>query len=187
MKVTPLSIRDVLLIAPRTFKDDRGYFFETWREDRYAAAGISGPFVQDNVSFSTRGVLRGLHFQYPGQAQGKLVSVLQGAVWDVAVDVRADSATLGEWVGKELSDENHHQLWVPPGFAHGFVVLSDVAIFSYKCTAAYSQENEVTVRWNDPRFAIRWPTNTPILSLRDAAAGTFDTLPADRIPRMTPG
>lgn len=186
MKVTALAIPDVKLVEPRVFGDNRGYFFEAFHEVRYAAHGIVGPFVQDNQSVSQRYVLRGLHFQWPGSVQGKLVSVVHGTVWDVAVDVRRASPTFGKWVGAELSGENHHQLWVPPGFAHGFVVLSDTALFCYKCTAPYSPADEVSIRWNDPALAIAWPTPVPVLSAKDAAAPFFSELSPERLPVFIP-
>jgi dTDP-4-dehydrorhamnose 3,5-epimerase len=167
MKVSATGLEGVLLVEPRVFHDERGYFLETWREDRYAAAGIPPGFVQDNVSWSRRGVLRGLHLQQP-HPQGKLVQVLHGEVWDVAVDVRPGSPGFGRWAGFTLSDSNARQLWIPPGFAHGFVVLSDQALFHYRCTDVYHPEAEITVRWNDPDLAIGWPVAEPVVSARDA-------------------
>ena len=169
MKVTPLAIADVLLIEPDVFGDARGYFLETFNARRYRDIGIDLPFVQDNVSVSARGVLRGLHFQQPN-AQGKLVQVMSGEVFDVAVDVREGSASFGKWVGATLSAANHHQLWVPPGFAHGFVVTSESALFAYKCTAFYDKASERSVRWNDPDIGIRWPVTDVQLSDKDASA-----------------
>jgi dTDP-4-dehydrorhamnose 3,5-epimerase len=181
MKVTTLAIPDVLLIQPRTFTDERGYFLETWQSDRYTEAGIAQPFVQDNLSFSRRSILRGLHFQWP-RSQGKLVSVLQGAVFDVAVDVRRGSPTFGTWVGQELSAENHRQMWVPEGFAHGFVVLSECALFAYKVTAPYVREDEVTIAFDDPSLAIAWPGDRHVLSPKDAAAARLANIPLERLP-----
>ena len=169
MKVVATELPGVLLVEPRVFGDARGFFFETFHAERYAAAGIPGPFVQDNLSRSGRGTLRGLHFQEP-RAQGKLVQVLQGAVWDVAVDVRKGSPHFGRWVGMELSEENRRQLWIPPGFAHGFCVLSDSADFLYKCTEFYAPEVERAVRWDDPALGIHWPVAEPVLSAKDSAA-----------------
>jgi dTDP-4-dehydrorhamnose 3,5-epimerase len=183
MKVTPLAIPEVLLVEPRVFGDDRGFFLESFHLARYSAAGISGPFVQDSQSFSRKGVLRGLHFQWPQNAQGKLVSVDHGAVWDVAVDVRRGSPTYGQWVGAELTESNHHQLWVPPGFAHGFVVMSETALFVYKCTALYSPADEVSIRWDDPTLAVQWPVRTPVLSGKDAVAPLLAELPPERLPQ----
>nr|WP_216612738.1 dTDP-4-dehydrorhamnose 3,5-epimerase [Myxococcus xanthus] len=164
-----MEIPDVLLLEPKVFGDDRGFFMEMFHAARYAAAGIPGPFVQDNYSRSAKGTLRGLHFQEP-QAQGKLVQVLAGAVYDVAVDVRRGSSTFGQWVAVELSSDNRRQLWVPPGFAHGFCVVSDSADFHYKCTALYAPETERSVVWNDPDLAIPWPVSEPRLSPKDAQA-----------------
>jgi dTDP-4-dehydrorhamnose 3,5-epimerase len=187
VKVTALDIPEVKLIEPKVWGDARGWFLESHHDDRYAEAGIIGPFVQDNQSLSQRGVLRGLHFQWPNQLQGKLVSVVQGAVWDVAVDVRRGSPTFGQWVGAELSAANHHQLWVPPGFAHGYVVLSETALFTYKCTAYYSPANEVSIRWDDPTLAVRWPVSRPSMSSKDASAPLLSDLPMDRLPMYEAG
>lgn len=183
MIVTPMSVPDVKLIQPRVFSDSRGYFFETFLAERYEHAGVRGPFVQDNVSSSHRHVLRGLHLQWPGEVQGKLVSAYRGTIWDVAVDVRVGSPTFGHSVGAELSEENHCQLWVPPGFAHGFVVISESALVSYKCTAPHSPRDEVSIRWNDPTLAVRWPSAAPTLSERDAAAPFFADLPPSSVPQ----
>ena len=159
----------VFIIESRIFRDHRGAFAELWRRAGYAEIGITDDFVQDNVSWSKRGVLRGLHFQEPN-AQAKLISTLQGTIFDVAVDVRPDSATFGGWCGVELSADSARQLYIPAGFAHGFVVLSDTAVVNYKCSNYYSPADERTVRWNDPALGIRWPIADPILSERDAAA-----------------
>ncbi len=166
---TPLHIPDVILIEPRVFPDARGFFLETYKYSDFAAHGIPETFVQDNHSRSIRGVLRGLHYQNPPGAQGKLVRAVRGAIFDVAVDIRPDSATFGQWVGEMLSDENHHMLYIPPGFAHGFLTLSDVADVSYKTTAEYAPELDSGIIWNDPTIAIQWPVQTPILSPKDAA------------------
>jgi dTDP-4-dehydrorhamnose 3,5-epimerase len=181
VKVTPLAVPDVLLIEPDVFGDARGYFFESFNAARYRDAGVALPFVQDNVSLSARGVLRGLHFQQPN-AQGKLVQVLAGEVFDVAVDVRGGSATFGRWVGAALSSANHHQLWIPPGFAHGFVVTSDSAMFAYKCTALYDRSSERTIRWDDPDIAIRWPVADVQLSAKDASAPLLRDLAIGTLP-----
>jgi dTDP-4-dehydrorhamnose 3,5-epimerase len=181
--VTPLAIPEVLLVEPAVFGDARGFFMESFSARRYADAGIPGPFVQDNVSRSRRGVLRGLHLQHP-HAQGKLVSVLEGEVFDVAVDVRVGSPTFGRWVGEYLSAENHRQLWVPAGFAHGFVVTSDDALFSYKCTEYYRPEAERAVRWDDPRIGITWPVEVPVVSPKDQAGLALDGLPTADLPRF---
>ena len=166
MKIVPTSLPGVMVIEPSVFGDDRGFFMETWRADAYEDAGIKFPFVQDNHSRSTKGVLRGLHFQLE-HPQGKLVGVSRGSVFDVAVDVRTGSPTFGQWYGTELSDENHRQLWIPPGFAHGFCVLSDVADFQYKCTDYYCKECEGGIAWNDPGIGIDWPMAAPLLSAKD--------------------
>lgn len=177
MRVSPTVLPDVLLVQPATHRDARGHFLETFHADRYAQAGIPGPFVQDNLSFSQRGVLRGLHYQWP-RPQGKLVYVLQGQVFDVAVDIRRDSPTFGRWVGVTLSAENHHQLWIPPGFAHGFCVTGETALVTYKCTDYYRPENEHAIRWDDPDIGIKWPIDAPTVSNKDAAAGSLSALSA---------
>jgi dTDP-4-dehydrorhamnose 3,5-epimerase len=169
MKVTPTSLPGVLVIEPRVFTDDRGFFFETWSQQRYAEQGIGPTFVQDNCSRSVAGTLRGLHFQEPN-AQGKLVQVLRGSVFDVAVDVRRGSPTFGRWCGVDLSGDRPMQLWIPPGFAHGFCVTSESADFLYKCTAPYRPEAERSIRWDDPTLAIAWPVAKPLLSSKDASA-----------------
>jgi dTDP-4-dehydrorhamnose 3,5-epimerase len=176
VKVHETALPGVLLLEPQRFGDDRGFFMETFHARRYAEAGISGTFVQDNFSRSAKGTVRGLHFQEPN-AQGKLVQVLAGAVYDVAVDVRRGSPTFGRWVGVELSAENRRQLWVPPGFAHGFCVLSESADFFYKCTDFYSPSTERSIAWNDPELAIPWPVSAPLLSPKDAAAPRLKDAP----------
>ncbi|MCS7337398.1 MAG: dTDP-4-dehydrorhamnose 3,5-epimerase [Verrucomicrobiae bacterium] len=180
MQVIKCELDGLLLIVPDAYADARGYFLETWHQRRYAAHGIDWQFVQDNLSFSRRGVLRGLHFQNP-TPQGKLVSILHGEVFDVAVDIRRSSPTFKRWQGFILSAENKHQLFIPPGFAHGFVVLSETALCSYKCTDFYSQKNELTIRWNDPELGINWPVTNPILSTKDATAPLLCELPPDRL------
>lgn len=167
--------RDVLVIEPDVYGDDRGFFLETWQRDRYAEAGVGGPFVQDNHSRSARGVLRGLHFQMP-RPQGKLVQVLRGEVFDVAVDVRIGSPTFGRWAGCRLSDDDHHQMWVPEGFAHGFLALSDRADFHYKCTDFYAPEAERTLRWDDPDVGVDWPIDGPVVSEKDAGGASLEEL-----------
>lgn len=182
MKVTALpGLPELLLVEPPVFHDARGAFRELYRETRYADAGIPDRFVQDNLSLSRRHVLRGLHLQNP-RGQSKLVTVLAGAVFDVAVDVRRGSPTFGRWAGVTLTAENAHQLWIPSGFAHGFLVLSDEALFSYKCTEPYSPSHELSVRWDDPGVGIEWPVPAPILSDKDAAAPTLAGIPAERLP-----
>jgi len=171
MQITRLAIPDVVLIEPKVFGDARGFFFESFNQRAFnEATGTDHQFVQDNHSRSSRGVLRGLHYQIQ-QPQGKLVRVVQGAVFDVAVDIRKSSLTFGNWVGIELSEDNHKQLWVPPGFAHGFVVLSETAEFLYKTTDYYAPQYERCIAWNDPDLAIAWPDvgAPPVLSAKDAA------------------
>jgi dTDP-4-dehydrorhamnose 3,5-epimerase len=171
MIVTETGLPGVKLIEPRVFGDDRGFFLESWNQAGFAAAGLDLDFVQDNHSRSGRGVLRGLHYQL-GSPQGKLVRVTAGAVFDVAVDIRRSSPAFGQWVGFELSDANKRMLWVPPGFAHGFLVLSDSADFLYKCTTLYDAPNDRGIRWDDPAIGIAWPDTgmTPQLSGKDAKA-----------------
>jgi len=169
MKVTPTDIPDVLLIEPDLFGDERGRFQEVWNQQRYVAAGIAATFVQDNLSRSVRGTLRGLHYQMQ-QTQGKLIQVLQGRIFDVAVDLRRNSDTFGQWAGTILDGETSHQFWVPPGFAHGFLVLSETADVFYKCTDLYLPPAERTLIWNDPDVRIDWPLESePILSAKDRA------------------
>lgn len=180
MKVERTSI-GVLIIEPTVFRDSRGHFLETWSQARYAAAGIDAPFVQDNASLSARGTLRGLHLQHP-HGQGKLVQVMDGEVFDVAVDVRQGSPTFGQWVGVMLSSDNHRQLYIPPGFAHGFGVVSEQALFAYKCTEGYHPESEFGVAWDDPDLAIAWPIEEPVLSAKDAAFPRLRDIPLDRLP-----
>ncbi len=170
MKVTPSAVPDVLLIEPTVFGDARGFFLESFNQRAFAqATGLNLNFVQDNHSRSSQGVLRGLHYQIE-QAQGKLVRVVRGAVFDVAVDIRRDSPSFGQWVGYELSEQNQRQLWIPPGFAHGFLVLSESADFLYKTTQYYSPAHERCIRWNDEQIAIQWPiANVPRLSEKDAS------------------
>lgn len=174
MKATPTAIPDVVVIEPKVFGDARGFFFESFNEKAFReATGVRLPFVQDNHSRSARGVLRGLHYQVQ-QAQGKLVRVVRGAVFDVAVDLRRSSPTLGRWVGVELSEENHRQLWVPPGFAHGFMVVSETADFLYKTTDYYAPAHERCIAWDDPQVGIAWPAGiTPQLSAKDQAGVAF--------------
>ena len=167
---TPLD--GVLLIKPKVWGDARGFFVETWQEERYREAGLALPFIQDNHARSRQGILRGLHFQR-AHPQGKLVSVPFGRVFDVAVDIRKGSPTFGRWYGAELNGENQHQLWIPPGLAHGYLVLSDVAGFSYKCTELYHPEDEGAIRWDDPDLGIDWPLPDPALSAKDSAAPLF--------------
>ena len=178
MKITPTAIPDVLLIEPRVFGDARGFFFESFNQKSFAeATGVNLPFVQDNHSKSVKGVLRGLHYQLEPHAQGKLVRVTQGEVFDVAVDLRKDAKTFGQWVGVTLSAENKQQLWIPPGFAHGFLVLSDTAEFLYKTTDYYAPQAERSLRWDDPTLAIAWPLEgEPILADKDRQGHLFSEL-----------
>lgn len=179
------DLPELTIFRPRVFADARGDFRELYRADRYAAAGLDAAFVQDNLSRSRHGVLRGLHLQQPNP-QGKLVATVEGAVLDVAVDVRRGSPTFGRWAAIELTAENGAQLWIPPGFAHGFVVLSERASFAYKCTAPYSPADELTVRWDDPALGIDWRVAAPVLSDKDAAAPTLAEIPPERLPAYVP-
>ena len=173
MEFIRTRLPEVVLIEPKVFGDQRGFFLETWQEHKFAAAGIAGRFVQDNHSRSAQWTLRGLHYQVQ-QPQGKLVRVTRGAAFDVAVDLRRSSATFGQWVGVELSETNRHFLWVPPGFAHGFLALTPDVDFMYKCTDFYAPQFERTLRWNDPGIGVEWPLPAgvaPLLAAKDAAAG----------------
>ncbi len=179
--VTPTRLPEVLIVEPRVFGDDRGFFTESWNQRAFAqATGVSDAFVQDNHSRSAHGVLRGMHYQIVNP-QGKLVRVVSGRVFDVAVDMRASSPRLGQWAGVELSADNRRQLWVPPGFAHGFVVLSDSADFLYKTTEYYAPEHERALRWNDAHVGIEWPLaelrSAPVLSSKDAIASSWQDAP----------
>lgn len=175
MKVTPTKLAGVLVIEPRVFGDERGFFFESFNQRAFdEAAGAHVDFVQDNHSKSSRNVLRGLHYQLPPKAQGKLVRVVQGEVFDVAVDLRKNSKTFGQWVGETLSAENKKQLWIPAGFAHGFLTLSETAEFLYKTTDYYSPEHERCIRWDDPGLAIQWPLlHSPTISDKDKSGISF--------------
>jgi dTDP-4-dehydrorhamnose 3,5-epimerase len=173
MKVTRTAIGGVLILEPSVFGDDRGFFLESYNQKAFdEAVGFEARFVQDNHSRSARGVLRGLHYQRPPHAQGKLVRVTQGSVFDVAVDIREGSPTCGRWVGVELSGDNHKQMWIPPGLAHGFLVTSDSADFLYKTTDYYAPQSEGCIRWDDPALGIEWPLHrtAPAISAKDAAA-----------------
>jgi dTDP-4-dehydrorhamnose 3,5-epimerase len=182
MKVIDTEIPGVKVIEPNVFRDARGWFQETFSASRYAAVGIVGPFVQDNMSRSGMGTLRGLHFQYP-HAQGKLVWVVEGRVLDVAVDVRVGSPTFGRSFAIELSGDNHLQVWIPPGLAHGFCVTSELAIFAYKCTDEYHPECELGVAWDDPDLGIRWPVVDPVLSAKDRAHPRLREIDPAKLPR----
>lgn len=178
LSVIPTAIADVLILEPKVFGDSRGFFLESYNQhDFEQATGLHMNFVQDNHSRSTQGVLRGLHYQLPPHAQGKLVRVVNGSVFDVAVDIRRDSPTYGRWVGVSLTAENHRQLWIPPGLAHGFLVTSASADFLYKATALYAPEHERCIAWNDPTLAIDWPTAVPpVISPKDMAGLPFSSL-----------
>lgn len=180
MNIIACPLEGLLLLEPKVFGDARGFFMETWNRRRYAEAGIDADFVQDNISVSRRGILRGLHFQNPNP-QGKLVSVLQGEVFDVAVDIRRHSPSFGKWHGTRLSSDNKRQFYIPPGFAHGFVVLSELAMFHYKCTQFYSPADELAIRWDDPDIAVEWPVGSPLLSDKDARARCLKDLPPERL------
>jgi dTDP-4-dehydrorhamnose 3,5-epimerase len=184
MDVKETEIPGLKIVEPKVFGDARGYFLETYSARRYADAGISQNFVQDNMSFSGRGILRGLHFQNPG-TQGKLVTVLQGEVFDVAVDIRHGSPTFGKWFGLFLNGENKRQFWVPAGFAHGFVVTSEVALFSYKCDDYYNPQSEYSLLWNDPDIGISWPIELPKLSHKDEKARRLRDFRSEELPRYT--
>ena len=174
MQVEDTFIEGLKIIRPNVFPDERGYFFEAYNQKRYAANGISETFIQDNVSKSSKNVLRGLHFQNPPFAQGKLVSVIRGAVLDVAVDIRKGSSTYGKHFKIELTEENKTQFYIPPGFAHGFLTLEDNTIFSYKCTQVYNKESEGSILWNDQELNIDWNAEGPIVSEKDQIAAPFN-------------
>ncbi|GAB4322898.1 MAG: dTDP-4-dehydrorhamnose 3,5-epimerase [Bacteroidales bacterium] len=178
MDITPTPLAGVFVIRPKVFRDERGYFMESFRWDRLTAgAGLKEVFVQDNESLSQKGVLRGLHFQKPPFAQGKLVRVVTGSVFDVAVDLRKDSDTYGKWFGQTLTADQKEMLWIPPGFAHGFLTLEDNTIFQYKCTQYYHPESEGSIRWDDPSIGIQWPLediSSPVVSAKDASAPAFN-------------
>jgi len=181
LKVIETELAGCRIIEPAVFGDERGFFFETWNADRFGDHGLPTRFVQSNVSASARGVLRGLHYQWP-HPQGKLVSVLEGEVYDVAVDIRRGSPQFGRWAAVLLSAENKRQVWIPEGFAHGFAVLSERAIFSYLCTAQYDRAADAGVRWNDAAIGIDWPVSDPTLSDKDARAPLLENVAPDRLP-----
>lgn len=180
MRIGPGELPGLLMIEPDLFEDSRGFLFEVWNRRRYAEAGLEVEFVQDNLSRSRCGTLRGLHFQNPCP-QGKLVSVLEGEVYDVVVDLRRSSLRFGSWTGVTLSSRHPRQVYIPPGLAHGFLVLSESALFHYKCTAFYSPNDELRLRWDDPELAIDWPIREPRLSAQDASAPRLRELPVDRL------
>lgn len=186
MQCEPTALPEVLVVTPDVYRDARGYFLETYHAGKYRAAGIAATFVQDNLSRSTRGTLRGLHAQ-GRRPQGKLIRVVEGEIFDVAVDIRRGSPTFGRWVAVQIAAESFRQCYVPPGFAHGFCVLSDVAVVEYKCTELYDPSDEFTVMWNDPDLAIQWPIGEPTLSPKDRGAPRLSDilalLPPDGKPR----
>lgn len=181
MNVQTTALDGVLVLQPVVHRDDRGFFLETYHADKYREAGVALPFVQDNHSRSVRGTLRGLHAQWR-RPQGKLVRCLDGAIWDVAVDMRVGSPTRTEWFGVELTSENHRQIYVPPGFLHGFLVLSETAEVEYKCTDVYDPGGELGVAWDDPEIGIEWPLAEPLLSGKDAAAPRLAEVPTEQLP-----
>lgn len=181
MKMTETDLPGCLVFEPRVFEDERGSFFESFNADRLAERGLQPKFVQGNVSTSSRGVLRGLHYQWPNP-QGKYVSVVEGEVWDVAVDIRRGSPTFGRWTAVVLSAENRRHLWIPEGFAHGFVTLSERAVFTYLCTATYDAAADANIRWDDADLAIDWPVSEPQLSPKDARAPLLRDVPQERLP-----
>jgi len=185
MKRIETSLPGCVVIEPKVFGDERGAFFESWNAEKFAQHNLPTRFVQSNVSTSSQGVLRGLHYQWP-RPQGKLVSVLEGEVYDVAVDIRQGSPTFGQWTAVILSAENHRQFWIPEGYAHGFVTLSEHVIFHYLCTDVYVREYDAGIRWNDAEFAINWPVAAPLLSPKDAAAPFLTEIPQERLPVYLP-
>jgi len=183
MRVIETQLPGCWVLEPKVFSDERGYFYETWNKQVFADLGLNLEFKQSNVSSSSRGVLRGLHFQWP-KPQGKLVHVLDGEVYDVAVDIRRDSPTYGHWASVILSADNKRQFWIPPGFAHGFVTLSERATFSYLCTESYDPECDAGLRWDDANLAIDWPVGNPKLSAKDAKAPFLCDIPPEKLPRV---
>ncbi|MEO6264293.1 MAG: dTDP-4-dehydrorhamnose 3,5-epimerase [Luteimonas sp.] len=184
MKIIETDLPGCMVLEPQVFGDERGFFYESFNHDKLAGIGLSPNFVQGNVSSSVRGVLRGLHYQWP-KPQGKLVSVLEGEVWDVAVDIRRGSPNFGRWTAAVLSAENKRHFWIPEGFAHGFVTLSDRALFTYLCTATYDRAADAGIRWDDPDLAIDWPVSAPLLSDKDAKAPFLADVAAERLPSYT--
>lgn len=185
MKLTQTSLPGCVVIEPKVFEDERGFFYETWNSERFEHLGLPAQFLQNNVSRSTKGVLRGLHYQWP-RPQGKLVSVLEGEVYDVAVDIRQGSPTFGRWEAFLLSSANRRQLWLPPGFAHGFAVLSESALFNYLCTDVYVQAGDAGIRWNDGDIAVDWPISAPILSAKDEKAPWLADIGEANLPVYMP-
>ncbi|MFZ5657065.1 MAG: dTDP-4-dehydrorhamnose 3,5-epimerase [Pseudomonadota bacterium] len=185
MRLIETDLPGCVVVEPQVFGDDRGFFFESFNLDKLAPHAIAPHFVQGNVSSSRRGVLRGLHYQWP-KPQGKYVSVVEGEVWDVAVDIRRGSPTFGRWTAVVLSAENKRHLWIPEGFAHGFVTLSERAVFTYLCTATYDPKADANIRWDDLDLAIDWPVAEPLLSPKDAQAPLLADLPVERLPPYAP-
>lgn len=185
MRTIETSLPGCVVIEPAVFEDDRGFFFEAWNAQKSAPHGLPAAFVQSNVASSTRGVLRGLHYQWPNP-QGKLVGVLEGEVYDVAVDIRRGSPAFGRWTAAVLSAANRRQMWIPEGFAHGYVVLSERAVFSYLCTAPYDGAADGAIRWNDPAIAIDWPVTGPVLSPKDRNAPLLAEIETTRLPACPP-
>ena len=183
MKIVETDLPGVLLIEPDLFRDERGWFSESWRAEAYERHGIPTEFPQDSLSWSKAGVLRGLHLQVP-RCQGKLVQVVRGEVFDVAVDVRRDSPSFGRWTAATLSDRDLRQMWIPPGFAHGFLVTGAEALVAYKTTEIYDPDGQVAIRWDDPRCGVDWPSSDPILSERDGAAPALEELDSDQLPAL---
>ena len=183
MNIRQTKLPGVLILEPDVFSDERGFFLETWNSRRYEDAGIKDPFVQDNASFSKNGVLRGLHFQHP-QSQGKLIQVLSGRVVDIVIDIRVGSPTFGQWISEVFSDANHRQMYIPPGFAHGYCVTSETAVFSYKCTDFYNPTTEGGIIWNDPDLNIDWPTTEPVLSPKDANYPRLKDISPEKLPHF---
>jgi len=183
MKVVETDLPGCLVLEPKIYGDERGQFYETWNKDVFSALGLNLEFKQANVSTSVRGVLRGLHYQWP-KPQGKLVNVLEGEVYDVAVDIRPDSPTYKQWAAVMLSAENKRQFWIPSGFAHGFLALSERVVFNYLCTETYDPECDAGLRWDDADLAIDWPVSKPVLSNKDAKAPFLCDIPPDRLPRV---
>lgn len=183
MRVFETGLDGVVIIEPQVHGDERGFFQESWKASSYAENGLPATFSQANVSRSQQGVLRGLHYQYQ-QPQGKLVSVLEGRIFDVAVDIRPGSSSFGQWAGVELTSASHRQLYVPAGFAHGFIVLSGSALFHYHCTTEYSPQYDMAIAWNDPDIAVKWPCEPKAISARDRQAPLLRDLPLDRLPQV---
>ena len=183
MKIIETDLPGCLILEPQVFTDARGFFYESFNRDKLAVAGLDVDFAQGNVSASARGVLRGLHYQWP-HPQGKLVSVLEGEVWDVAVDIRVGSPHFGQWTAAVLTADNKRHFWIPEGFAHGFVALSERALFTYFCTASYDRVGDAAIRWDDPQLAIDWPVSAPLFSDKDAGAPLLADVPPERLPRF---